>query len=54
MEEQIIQIMIKEWMLPEEMVRQFMVELMAEKPGSLEGLREAASDLLQTMILEKD
>jgi hypothetical protein len=54
MEEQIIQIMVKEWSMPEELVRQFVNDMMAGKKDSLEGLREAASDLLQSIILEKD
>ncbi len=51
--EQVIQIMVQNWEMPEEMVRQFMTGLVGNTSSTgLDSLREAAASLLQDIILE--
>lgn len=53
--EQVIQIMVQNWEMPEEMVRQFMVGLVGNPASAgLESLREAAANLLQDIILQDE
>ena len=55
--EQIIQILVQSWGLPEDQVRAFIASLLRDvehdAPGSIEHLREASSALIQDYILSQ-
>jgi len=50
--EQIIQIMVQEWQMPEDMVRDFFKDLNLTPESSIESLRESAANLLQDLVLK--
>lgn len=52
--EEIVQIMIKQWDMPESAVRAFMAQIFNQDTESLEEVREAAAAALQSFILESE
>lgn len=55
MVEELVQIMVARWSLPENQVREFMEGLFPEgtsSDASIEDLREKTAELLQNMVLE--
>ncbi|GIL17216.1 MAG: hypothetical protein BroJett040_09670 [Oligoflexia bacterium] len=52
--EEIVQIMIKQWNMPESAVREFLKQLFPENTESLDQVREAAAAALQELILETE